>query len=338
MALYSPFHQEEPLQYGTKDRLLAIQVTNLKVEYFPPMVEVILQNGAMKHKARMSFIYTQIIIESGSNRPGFRWRKVRSIDEGGGGAGGGAAMLLTPRPAILSVKVNETALNKDLDNSWEVLAEPIQTFLFIPIATRWTSPRLRMDQLLNFGWKFLLPISLDIHDMLPMVTEFMNYSQQTIQITFGDVHKWFRIFQRFPFLDRWRWSNLRGLYKSFVSLITTIPDTSWYDIIWTSNANQIIKQDLISNSQQIGIQFFLPFEYISIILLFAIGPIVELVNDARTCSCLECLFIFIRSIWIDHKSKYRAIFSIFVTAIAAAEPLLDLLLFHQFIVTENQLG
>ena len=65
----------------------------------------------------------------------------------------------------------------------------------------------------------------------------------------------------------------------FVSLITIIPDTSWYGIIWTTRPNQIIEQDLISTSQQIGIHlstdFFLPFELISIILLVAlIGAIV----------------------------------------------------------------
>ena len=57
----------------------------------------------------------------------------------------------------------------------------------------------------------------------------------------------------------------------FISLITTISDTSWYGIIWTTRSNQIIEHDLISNSQQIGIhlstEFFLPFEFISIILL-----------------------------------------------------------------------
>nr|YP_009265737.1 NADH dehydrogenase subunit 6 [Maranthes gabunensis]ANJ20011.1 NADH dehydrogenase subunit 6 [Maranthes gabunensis] len=60
----------------------------------------------------------------------------------------------------------------------------------------------------------------------------------------------------------------------FVSLITIIPDTSWYGVIWTTRKNQIIEQDWISNSQQIGIHlstdFFLPFEFISIILLVAL--------------------------------------------------------------------
>nr|QBA67714.1 NADH dehydrogenase subunit 6 [Amphilophium bauhinioides] len=60
----------------------------------------------------------------------------------------------------------------------------------------------------------------------------------------------------------------------FISLIITIPDTSWYGIIWTTKSNQILEQDLISNSQQIGIhlstEFFLPFELISIILLVAL--------------------------------------------------------------------
>nr|URW98063.1 NADH dehydrogenase subunit 6 [Quercus engleriana] len=60
----------------------------------------------------------------------------------------------------------------------------------------------------------------------------------------------------------------------FCLLMATISDTSWYGIIWTTRSNQIIEQDLISNSQQIGIRlstdFFLPFELISIILLAAL--------------------------------------------------------------------
>jgi NAD(P)H-quinone oxidoreductase subunit 6 len=60
----------------------------------------------------------------------------------------------------------------------------------------------------------------------------------------------------------------------FISLITTILDTSWYGIVWTTKSNQIIEQDLLSTSQQIGIHlstdFFLPFELISIILLVAL--------------------------------------------------------------------
>ena len=45
-------------------------------------------------------------------------------------------------------------------------------------------------------------------------------------------------------------------------------------MIWTTISNQMIKQDLISNSQQIGIHlstnFFLSFELISIILLIVL--------------------------------------------------------------------
>ncbi|CAN6462607.1 unnamed protein product [Victoria cruziana] len=60
----------------------------------------------------------------------------------------------------------------------------------------------------------------------------------------------------------------------FFLLIATIPNTSWYGIIWTTRSNQVIEQDLTSNVQQIGIHlsiyFYLPFELISIILLVSL--------------------------------------------------------------------
>nr|YP_009930192.1 NADH-plastoquinone oxidoreductase subunit 6 [Dendrocalamus strictus]QJW33156.1 NADH-plastoquinone oxidoreductase subunit 6 [Dendrocalamus strictus] len=58
------------------------------------------------------------------------------------------------------------------------------------------------------------------------------------------------------------------------SLMTTIPETSWYGILWTTRSNQIVEQGLINNVQQIGIHlatdFYLPFELISIILLVSL--------------------------------------------------------------------
>nr|YP_011027593.1 NADH-plastoquinone oxidoreductase subunit 1 [Sedum versadense]WQN01928.1 NADH-plastoquinone oxidoreductase subunit 1 [Sedum versadense] len=64
-------------------------------------------------------------------------------------------------PYILSPKLFEKA-GVVFGTIISILITLVKTylFLFIPITTRWTLPRFRMDQLLNLGWKFLLPISL----------------------------------------------------------------------------------------------------------------------------------------------------------------------------------
>uniref|UniRef100_A0A453PWW6 NAD(P)H-quinone oxidoreductase subunit 6, chloroplastic n=1 Tax=Aegilops tauschii subsp. strangulata TaxID=200361 RepID=A0A453PWW6_AEGTS len=58
---------------------------------------------------------------------------------------------------------------------------------------------------------------------------------------------------------------------TIVFSLITIPDTSWYGILWTTRSNQIVEQCLINNVQQIGIHlatdFYLPFELVSVILL-----------------------------------------------------------------------
>nr|YP_010872764.1 NADH dehydrogenase subunit G [Gastrochilus sinensis]WGU50264.1 NADH dehydrogenase subunit G [Gastrochilus sinensis] len=44
--------------------------------------------------------------------------------------------------------------------------------------------------------------------------------------------------------------------------MTTLPNTLWYGIFWTTRSNQIIEQDLfISNVQQIGIHLSNPFTF-----------------------------------------------------------------------------
>jgi NAD(P)H-quinone oxidoreductase subunit 1 len=68
------------------------------------------------------------------------------------------------------IPIGNLGINLGFENSFLVIIENIiglfitlskaYLFLFISILTRWTLPRIRMDQLLDLGWKFLLPIAL----------------------------------------------------------------------------------------------------------------------------------------------------------------------------------
>nr|YP_009310573.1 NADH dehydrogenase subunit 1 [Cabomba caroliniana]ANA10732.3 NADH dehydrogenase subunit 1 [Cabomba caroliniana]AUD56542.1 NdhA [Cabomba caroliniana] len=56
--------------------------------------------------------------------------------------------------------INKTSQVLETTISLLITLAKAYLFLFIPISTRWTLPRMRMDQLLNLGWKSLLPIAL----------------------------------------------------------------------------------------------------------------------------------------------------------------------------------
>lgn len=80
-----------------------------------------------------------------------------------------AVMYLGGWELPISVEAIASWFSNDLTVGWQIfsfVSGIIMTLLkayillFIVILLRWTVPRVRLDQLLNLGWKFLLPVSL----------------------------------------------------------------------------------------------------------------------------------------------------------------------------------
>ena len=61
--------------------------------------------------------------------------------------------------------------------SWLLMGMKVQAFYLIFIWTRGTLPRLRIDQLMSFAWKFLLPIA--VINLLVVATEKMIWNEAT---------------------------------------------------------------------------------------------------------------------------------------------------------------
>ena len=91
---------------------------------------------------------------------------------------------------------------------WMIFVGKTHLFYFIFIWTRGTLPRLRSDQLMSFGWKFLLPIA--IINLLIVTTERMWWSDQDYEKGFVYLFAAVNIVASVVVI--WAWARLMG-YK-----------------------------------------------------------------------------------------------------------------------------